>query len=65
MNNQLTSVLTLSRRTNYSASYLYTRMKTISNFLSLYGIAVRFSKAGKKLITGSEFQIQYCILDVY
>lgn len=65
LDNQLTSVLALSRRTNYSASYLYTRMKTISNFLSLYGIAVRFSKAGKKLITGSEFQIQYCILDVY
>lgn len=65
LDNQITSILALSRQTNYSASYLYTRMKTINSFLSLYGIAIRFSQAGKKLVTGSEFQIQYCILDVY
>lgn len=65
LNNQITSILALSRRTNYSTSYLYTRMKTVNSFLSLYGITIRFSQAGKKLVTGSEFQIQYCILDVY
>lgn len=65
LDNRTTSILALSHRTNYSASYLYTRMKTINSFLSLYGLTIRFSKAGKKLVTGSEFQIQYCILDVY
>lgn len=65
LDNQITSILALSHRTNYSVSYLYTRMKTINSFLMLYGISIRFSQAGKKLVSGSEFQIQYCILDVY
>ena len=59
------SIVSISQQTNYSASYLYTKMKSINQFLALYGISFKFSSRGKKVITGTELQIQYCFLDVY
>lgn len=62
---KVNSMVTISQMTNYSPSYLYSKMKAINQFLALYGISFKFSSKGKKIITGSEVQIQYCFLDVY
>lgn len=59
------SILSISEKTNFSVSYIYSRMKAINAFLFHYGIRVDFSKPGKKTITGSEVQLHYCILDIY
>lgn len=59
------SVLSISEKTNFSVSYIYSRMKAINAFLFYYGIKVDFSKPGKKTIVGSELQLHYCILDIY
>lgn len=60
-----TSMISISQMTNYSPSYLYTKMKSVNQFLRLYGIAFKFSSKGKQIISGTEVQIQYCFLDVY
>ncbi len=59
------TMTSISQQTNYSASYLYSKMKTVNQFLALYGISFKFSSKGKKIISGTEVQIQYCFLDVY
>ncbi|MBO0462178.1 helix-turn-helix domain-containing protein [Enterococcus sp. DIV1298c] len=65
LRHKVNSMVTISQMTNYSPSYLYSKMKAINQFLALYGISFKFSSKGKKIITGSEIQIQYCFLDVY
>ena len=40
-------------------------MKDVNQFLKLYGIAFKFTAKGKKIVAGTEVQIQYCFLDVY
>jgi hypothetical protein len=42
------SILSISEKTNFSVSYIYSRMKNINAFLFHYGIAITFSKPGKK-----------------
>lgn len=59
------SILNISQQTNFSVSYIYSRMKNINAFLYYYGIKIDFSKPGKKNIHGNELQIHYCIIDVY
>ncbi|EHB6471273.1 hypothetical protein JWS92_002718 [Enterococcus faecalis] len=59
------SVVSVIQKTNFSISHVYTKMKTINEFLALYGIFVTFTKTGTRNITGTEIQLQYCILDVY
>ncbi|MEO1770736.1 helix-turn-helix domain-containing protein [Candidatus Enterococcus ferrettii] len=59
------SILNISQQTNFSVSYIYSRMKNINAFLFYYGIKIDFSKPGKKTIIGDELQIHYCIIDVY
>lgn len=59
------SVLSISENTNFSVSYIYSRMKAINAFLFYYGIKVDFSKPGKKTIEGNELQLHYCIIDIY
>ena len=56
---QTNSIISLSQQTNYSASYLYTKMKKINAFLALYGLSVSFSNNGRKSFSGKEVQIQY------
>lgn len=65
LNRKTNSILALSQQTNYSVPYLYSRMKAIDEFLALFGLAITFTKSGKRKITGTEIQIQYCLLDVY
>ncbi|MGN8981152.1 helix-turn-helix domain-containing protein [Enterococcus villorum] len=60
-----TSMVSISQITNYSPSYLYSKMKSVNQFLALYGIAFKFSSKGRQIISGTEVQIQYCFLDVY
>ncbi|WP_165005948.1 MULTISPECIES: helix-turn-helix domain-containing protein [unclassified Enterococcus] len=64
-NRQTNSIIALSQQTNYSASYIYSKMKAINEFLSLYGLTVSFSNKGTKDLSGTEIQILYCLLDVY
>ena len=59
------SMTSISQQTNYSSSYLYSKMKTVNQFLALYGISFKFSNKGRKILYGTEIQIQYCFLDVY
>lgn len=59
------TMTSLSQQTNYSPSYLYSKMKTVNQFLALYGISFKFSNKGRKILSGTEVQIQYCFLDVY
>ncbi|EOH70721.1 helix-turn-helix domain-containing protein [Enterococcus hirae] len=59
------SIVSISQTTNYSSSYLYSKMKAVNQFLKLYGIAFKFTAKGKKIVAGTEVQIQYCFLDVY
>ncbi|MGM0169583.1 hypothetical protein IGI39_003899 [Enterococcus sp. AZ135] len=59
------SVLSISEKTNFSVSYIYSRMKDINAFLFHYGVKIDFSKPGKKTIVGNELQLHYCILDIY
>lgn len=60
-----TSMVSISQMTNYSPSYLYSKMKAVNQFLALYGIVFKFTSNGKQIIAGTEIQIQYCFLDVY
>ncbi|HCR2282522.1 TPA: helix-turn-helix domain-containing protein, partial [Enterococcus faecium] len=62
---QTNSIISLSQQTNYSASYLYTKMKKINAFLALYGLSISFSNNGRKSFSGKEVQIQYAALDIY
>ncbi|WP_288226166.1 helix-turn-helix domain-containing protein [uncultured Enterococcus sp.] len=59
------SILSISEKTNFSVSYIYSRMKNINAFLFHYGIAITFSKPGKKTIKGNELQLHYCLVDIY
>ncbi len=59
------SVVSVSQQTNYSVSHVYSKIKVINKFLNLYGLSISFSKNGQKKITGTEIQIQYCMLDIY
>lgn len=45
---KVNSMVTISQMTNYSPSYLYSKMKAINQFLALYGISFKFSSKGKK-----------------
>lgn len=60
-----TSILSISEHTNFSVSYIYSRMKAINAFLFHYGITINFSKPGKKTIVGNELQLHYCLIDIY
>lgn len=62
---QTNSIISFSQQTNYSASYLYTKMKKINAFLALYGLSISFSNNGRKSFSGKEVQIQYAALDIY
>lgn len=53
------SIVSISQTTNYSSSYLYSKMKAVNQFLKLYGIAFKFTAKGK-IVAGTEVQIQYC-----
>ncbi|MBO0449708.1 helix-turn-helix domain-containing protein [Enterococcus sp. MJM12] len=60
-----TSITKISQATHFSAPHVYSKMKEINNFLALYGITINFAANGTKKISGSEIQIQYCMLDIY
>lgn len=56
LRHKVNSMVTISQMTNYSPSYLYSKMKAINQFLALYGISFKFSSKGKKSLLEVRFK---------